>query len=91
MTLLTKLSSIDYELSSRLTAKKNRIFKRFYDKTPKNVLISSSASESLNAIVSKHRTEELILIFNLLEEIGFNRCLDLIQINQEYTPYYEKK
>ena len=90
MNYLTLLRKDNAAVYTKIASKGKRIFNRFYEKKPKNGL-SSSPAESINSIVSNHRTEEPLQLFNLLEEIGFNRCLDLLELNAEHTPYFEKK
>ena len=91
MEILTYLRKYDANLYDKITTKSKNIFNKFYDKAPKSGMVSSSPAESINSLIAPHRCDEPILIFNLLDEIGYNKCLDLLELNGEYTPYFNKK
>ena len=67
------------------------MFSRFFEGIKQNDLITSSPSESINAEIKKFRTEVSLKLFNHLEVIGFNRCLDLYNLTTDMTPYFTKR
>lgn len=67
------------------------MFCRFFEGVKDNGLISSSPWESINSDIRKMKAEHLIKVFHLLEIIGYNRCIDLLNITSEMTPYCMKR
>ena len=63
---------------------------RFFEGVKEYELIPSSPCESINAEISKQKTEAPIKIFSYLEMIGYNRCIDLLNIFSTMTSYYKK-
>ena len=89
--LLSNLFQISGDSPSILANGRIGMFARFFEGVKQNDIISSSPCESINSEIRKYKTEMPIKIFHYLEEIGYNRCLDLLDIESTMTPYYLKR
>ena len=90
--LISKLYQISGEnIPSVLKNGRIGMFARFFEGVKENDLVTSSPCESVNAEIRKLKTEMPIKIFHHLETIGFNRCLDLLDLKTKMTPYYSKR
>lgn len=78
-------------LSKIYSSGKINIFCRFFEGVKENELITSSPCESINSEIRKLKTEMPLRVFHFLEIIGFNRCLDLVNLTTKMTPYYSKR
>lgn len=87
---LSNLFQISGDSSSILANGHIGMFSRFFEGVKQND-ISSSPCESINSDIRKYKTEMHIKIFHYLEEIGYNRCLNLLSIESTVTPYYMKR
>ena len=67
------------------------MFSRYFEGTKSNDIITSSPCESINADIRHLKTEIPMKVFHHLELIGYNRCLDLLNLKTDVTPYYLKR
>ena len=89
--LMCKLYQIGGDIPKLLDNGRIGMFSRYFEGVKENELITSSPCESINAEISKLKTETPIKIFHYLEMIGYNRCIDLLNISSTMTPYYTKR
>lgn len=89
--LMCKLYQIGGDIPKLLDNGRIGMFSRYFEGVKENELITSSPCESINAEISKMKTDSPIKIFHYLERIGYNRCIDLLSISSTMTPYYTKR
>lgn len=56
-----------------------------------NGLKASSLAESINALLLPYKTKEPIEIFHFLETYGYSQCVNLLLLQSECTPYFQKR
>lgn len=62
-------------------------FDKFFQVTESCGINTSSPCESVNSEIRHLKQSMPIIVSHYLEMIGYNRCLDLREIETEYTPY----
>lgn len=67
------------------------MFSRYFEGTKSNDIITSSPCESIKSDIRLLKTEIPMKVFHHLELIGYNRCLDLLNLKTDVTPYYLKR
>ena len=68
-----------------------QIENKFYYPNFTGEYISYSIAESINSHIKELKTSEPIFIYQYLEELGINKCMELIDPqNQEYTNFYNE-
>ena len=90
-TLMSKLFKESNDFPQLLKNGKMGMFSRFFEGVKENGIITSSPCESINADIRSLKDKMPLTIFHFLETIGFNRCLDLLDLQTEMTPYYTKR
>ena len=89
--LLVELFKHDGDAPNLLANGRVGMFARFFEGVKDNDIITSSPCESINSEIRKYKTEIPIKIFHYLELIGYNRCIELLNISTKMTPYYLKR
>lgn len=89
--IMCKLFQVRVSMPALITDGRISMFCRYFEDIKDNGLITSSPCESINSDIRKKKAEPLIKVFHFLEIIGYNRCIDLLNITSEMTPYYMVK
>lgn len=89
--IIKKIFEMFGDAPSILSNGRIEMFSRYFEGIKSNDIITSSPCESINAEIRHLKTEIPMKVFHHLEVIGYNRCLDLLNLKTDVTPYYIKR